>query len=174
MNGRSILATHEKIFVRRLLRARSHIALPIGEVQLSYASDDHYEAGEKMVKGHLLGTVAGLIGSAAAQAADMPVEAKPVQYVKSAAFTATASTTFQAPTPASSWAGICVSRPNTMPAPAEPRSARARPRRREAHSLRIAHIPDGFGSADVALDPLLAAKAEAEEPVGVWIFRPMP
>src|SRR5216683_7955880 len=36
----------------------------------------------KMVKSLLLGTTAGLVAVAGAQAADMPVKAKPVQYVK--------------------------------------------------------------------------------------------
>ena len=93
--------------------------------------DDLYEAGEKMVKGLLVGTVAGLVATAGAQAADIPAKVKPVPYVKICGFTGTASTTFPAPTPASSWAGIYASRPNTMPAPAEPLSARARPKRRK-------------------------------------------
>ena len=36
----------------------------------------------KMVKSLLLGTAAGLVAVASAQAADLPVKAKPVQYVK--------------------------------------------------------------------------------------------
>src|SRR5438094_3883012 len=36
----------------------------------------------KMVKSLLLGTAAGLVAVAGAQAADMPVKAKPVEYVK--------------------------------------------------------------------------------------------
>ena len=36
----------------------------------------------KMVKSALLGTAAGLVAVAGAQAADMPVKAAPVQYVK--------------------------------------------------------------------------------------------
>ncbi|HWK94938.1 MAG TPA: porin, partial [Pseudolabrys sp.] len=36
----------------------------------------------KMVKSLLLGTAAGLVATAGAQAADLPVKAKPVQYVK--------------------------------------------------------------------------------------------
>ena len=36
----------------------------------------------KMVKSLLLGTAAGMIAVAGAQAADMPVKAKPVEYVK--------------------------------------------------------------------------------------------
>ena len=36
----------------------------------------------KMVKSLLLGTAAGLVAIAGAQAADLPVKAKPVQYVK--------------------------------------------------------------------------------------------
>ena len=36
----------------------------------------------KMVKSLLLGTAAGLVAVAGAQAADLPVKAKPVQYVK--------------------------------------------------------------------------------------------
>jgi hypothetical protein len=37
---------------------------------------------EMMVKSLLLGTAAGLVAVAGAQAADMPVKAAPVQYVK--------------------------------------------------------------------------------------------
>jgi Porin subfamily len=40
------------------------------------------EVEMKMVKSLLLGTAAGLVAAAGAQAADMPVKAKPVQYVK--------------------------------------------------------------------------------------------
>src|SRR5712671_6534565 len=40
------------------------------------------EVEMKMVKSLLLGTAAGLVAVAGAQAADMPVKAKPVQYVK--------------------------------------------------------------------------------------------
>ena len=36
----------------------------------------------KMVKSLLLGSAAGLVAVAGAQAADLPVKAKPVQYVK--------------------------------------------------------------------------------------------
>ena len=36
----------------------------------------------KMVKSLLLGSAAGLVAMAGAQAADLPVKAKPVQYVK--------------------------------------------------------------------------------------------
>jgi hypothetical protein len=36
----------------------------------------------KMVKSLLLGSAAGLVAVAGAQAADMPVKAKPVEYVK--------------------------------------------------------------------------------------------
>ena len=36
----------------------------------------------KMVKSLLLGTAAGLVAMSGAQAADLPVKAKPVQYVK--------------------------------------------------------------------------------------------
>ena len=36
----------------------------------------------KMVKSLLLGTAAGLVAMTGAQAADLPVKAKPVQYVK--------------------------------------------------------------------------------------------
>src|SRR5215813_8190910 len=42
----------------------------------------HMEVETKMVKSLLLGTAAGLVGVAGAQAADMPVKAAPVQYVK--------------------------------------------------------------------------------------------
>src|SRR5438105_3439006 len=40
------------------------------------------EVEMKMVKSLLLGTAAGLVAVAGAQAADMPVKGKPVQYVK--------------------------------------------------------------------------------------------
>src|SRR2546428_10879273 len=40
------------------------------------------EVEMKMVKSLLLGTTAGLVAVAGAQAADMPVKAAPVQYVK--------------------------------------------------------------------------------------------
>src|SRR5271157_716910 len=40
------------------------------------------EVEMKMVKSLLLGTAAGFVAVAGAQAADMPVKAKPVQYVK--------------------------------------------------------------------------------------------
>ncbi|HZO46677.1 MAG TPA: porin, partial [Xanthobacteraceae bacterium] len=36
----------------------------------------------KMVKSLLLGSAAGMVAIAGAQAADLPVKAKPVQYVK--------------------------------------------------------------------------------------------
>src|SRR5499427_2915054 len=42
----------------------------------------HMEVEMKMVKSLLLGTTAGLVAVAGAQAADMPVKAAPVQYVK--------------------------------------------------------------------------------------------
>src|SRR5260370_27836193 len=42
----------------------------------------HMEVEMKMVKSLLLGTAAGLVAVAGAQAADMPVKAAPVQYVK--------------------------------------------------------------------------------------------
>ena len=58
-----------------------------------------------MVKSLLLGTAAGLVAVAGAQAADMPVKAAPV---RSAAFTATASTTSRAPISASRSADMFV------------------------------------------------------------------
>ena len=54
----------------------------------------------KMVKSLLLGSAAGLMAVAGAQAADFPVKAAPVEYVKSAAFTAQGSTISPAPTSA--------------------------------------------------------------------------
>ena len=42
----------------------------------------HMEVEMKMVKSLLLGTAAGLFAVAGAQAADMPVKAKPVLFVK--------------------------------------------------------------------------------------------
>ena len=62
--------------------------------------DNTMEVEMKMVKTLLLGSAAGLVAVAGAQAADMPVKAAPVQYVRSAACTGMGSTTFPAPTPA--------------------------------------------------------------------------
>src|ERR1700754_3022548 len=45
-------------------------------------TNDNLEVHMKMVKSLLLGSAAGLIAVAGAQAADLPVKAKPVQYVK--------------------------------------------------------------------------------------------
>src|SRR6185295_17270048 len=42
----------------------------------------HRRLKMKMVKSLLLGSAAGLVAVAGAQAADLPVKAKPVQYVK--------------------------------------------------------------------------------------------
>ena len=52
----------------------------------------------KLVKCLLLGSAAGLVAITAAQAADLPLKAKPVQYVKSVACTVSGSITSPAPT----------------------------------------------------------------------------
>src|SRR6185437_3910931 len=58
-------------------RCRSHWA----DTDLSQEKQ-YLEVKMKMVKSLLLGTAAGLVAIAGAQAADLPVKAKPVQYVK--------------------------------------------------------------------------------------------
>src|ERR1700754_405921 len=45
-------------------------------------TNDNLEVHMKMVKSLLLGSAAGIVAVAGAQAADLPVKAKPVQYVK--------------------------------------------------------------------------------------------
>ena len=66
----------------------------------------------KMLKSLLLGSAAGLVAVAGAQAADLPVKAKPVEYVNFAACMGSGSITSPAP--------ICASRsaagfvPNTL------------------------------------------------------------
>ena len=58
----------------------------------------------------LLGTAAGLIAVAGAQAADMPVKAKPVEYVKVCSLYGTGFYYIPGPIPASRSAALCVSR----------------------------------------------------------------
>ncbi len=80
-----------------------------------------------IVKGLLLGSAAVLVASSGAMAADLPVKAKAVEYVKVCSLYGPGSISFRAPTPASSWAAICVSTfwptptritPATTPVPA--------------------------------------------------------
>ena len=54
----------------------------------------------KMVKSLLLGSAAGLVAVSGAQAADLPVKAKPVEYVKICSLYGAGSTTSPAPTSA--------------------------------------------------------------------------
>ena len=62
----------------------------MGTFQDASASDErnpptrskNLEVTMKMVKSLLLGSAAGLVAVAGAQAADLPVKAKPVEYVK--------------------------------------------------------------------------------------------
>ncbi len=53
-----------------------------GEQRPTETDPPQMEVEMKMVKSLLLGTAAGLVAVAGAQAADMPVKAAPVQYVK--------------------------------------------------------------------------------------------
>ena len=62
----------------------------------------------KMVKSLLLGTAAGLVAVAGAQAADMPVKAAPVQYVKICSLYGDGF--YYIP---GRWVGICVCRRST-------------------------------------------------------------
>lgn len=78
----TLLQHARKLLLQCLLPARLVIASRIGEVQFRYEPDNTQEAGEQMLKRLLLGTTGGLVVFAGAQAADMPVKAKPVQYVK--------------------------------------------------------------------------------------------
>jgi uncharacterized protein YcfJ len=64
------------------------------------------EVNMKMVKSLILGSAAGLIAMSGAQAADLPVKAKAVEYVRICCMVPVSST-FRAPTPASSWVAIC-------------------------------------------------------------------
>src|SRR6266516_2607248 len=61
------------------LRGPSRVSSARGDQSLPR---QHMEVEMKMVKSLLLGTAAGLVAVAGAQAADMPVKAAPVQYVK--------------------------------------------------------------------------------------------
>ena len=70
----------------------------------------------KMVKSLILGSAAGLIAMGGAQAADLPVKAKAVEYVRICSCMVPVSTTFRAPTPASSWVVICALKPRSTPA----------------------------------------------------------
>jgi hypothetical protein len=58
----------------------------------------------KMVKGLLLGSAAGLLAVGGAQAADLPVKAKAVEYVRICSLYGAG---FRALTLVSSWAAIC-------------------------------------------------------------------
>jgi hypothetical protein len=69
----------------------------------------------KMVKSLLLGTAAGLIAVGGAQAADLPVKAKAVEYVKICSLYGVGF--YYIPgTPASSSAATCVRKSRSMPA----------------------------------------------------------
>ena len=56
----------------------------------------------KMIKSLLLGSAAGLVAMSGAQAADLPLKAKAVEYVRVCSLYGAVSTTSPAPTPASS------------------------------------------------------------------------
>ena len=65
----------------------------------------------KMVKSLVLGSAAGLLAMSGAQAADLPVKAKAVEYVRIAPCMVRVSSTSRAPTPASSSVAICALTP---------------------------------------------------------------
>ena len=62
----------------------------------------------KMVKSLVLGSAATLVAMGGAQAADLPVKAKAVEYVRFAPCMVPDSGTFRAPIRASSWVVTCV------------------------------------------------------------------
>ena len=68
----------------------------------------------KMVKSLILGSAAGLVAMSGAQAADLPVKAKAVEYVRICSCMVLVSSTSQAPTPASSWVVICALKPRSI------------------------------------------------------------
>ena len=61
----------------------------------------------KMVKSLVLGSAATIVAMSGAQAADLPVKAKPVEYVRICSLYGAVSTTFRVPIPASRSAVIC-------------------------------------------------------------------
>lgn len=61
----------------------------------------------KIIKSLAFGSAAGLITASSCQAADLPVKAKAVEYVKVCSLYGAGFYYIQAPTPASSWAAIC-------------------------------------------------------------------
>ena len=67
---------------------------------------------EKSILGGCVGSLIAIVG---AQAADLPVKAKPVEYVRSAACTVWGSITSPAPTCASRSAAMCVRKPSGAP-----------------------------------------------------------
>ena len=67
----------------------------------------------KMIKSLVLGSAAGLIAMGGAQAADLPVKAKAVEYVRICSLYGAGFYYIPAPTPASSWAVICASTPRS-------------------------------------------------------------
>ena len=70
----------------------------------------------KTIKGLILGSAAGLLAAGGAQAADLPVKAKAVEYVRICSLYGAGFSTFRAPTPASSWVAICASTPRSTAA----------------------------------------------------------
>jgi hypothetical protein len=70
----------------------------------------------KMVKSLLLGTAAGLIAVGGAQAADLPVKAKAVEYVKICSLYGVGFYYIPGSAPASSSAATCVRKSRSMPA----------------------------------------------------------
>src|SRR5215510_13047513 len=54
----------------------------LARMEVTPPMENNQEVGMKVVKGLLLGSAAGLAAVSGTQAADLPVKAKPVQYVK--------------------------------------------------------------------------------------------
>ena len=67
----------------------------------------------KMVKSLILGSAAGLVAMSGAQAADLPVKAKAVEYVRICSLYGAGFFYIPGPTPASSWVVMCASTPRS-------------------------------------------------------------
>ena len=78
-----------------------------------------FRAGQNLevnmkIKSLILGSAAGLIAMSGAQAADLPVKAKAVEYVRICTLYGLVRLTSPARTPASSWVVTCVFKPHSM------------------------------------------------------------
>src|SRR6185437_2798447 len=72
----------KRFSAKRGARGSSIGADRTGRIRIPLKRNNVWRFKMKMVKSLLLGTAAGLVAIAGAQAADLPVKAKPVQYVK--------------------------------------------------------------------------------------------